>query len=69
MTEQTYLPTTNYNMTKRLILTERLTQGDPLSMVLYGITLFPLEEWLRVADLGLFPPFYANDVELNGSAQ
>ena len=36
---------------------EGFTQGDPLSMVQYGITLVPLEEELRAADLGLLSPF------------
>ena len=33
---------------------EGITQGDPLSIFLYGITLVPLEEELRVANLGLY---------------
>ena len=32
---------------------EGVTQGDPLSMVLYGITLVPLAEELPAADPGL----------------
>ena len=36
---------------------EGVTQGDPLSMVLYGITLVPLVEELRAADPGLLSPF------------
>ena len=35
---------------------ESVTLSDPLSMVLYGITLVPLAEELRAADLGLLPP-------------
>ena len=38
-------------------------------MVLYGITLIPLVEELRVADLGLLSPFYMDNVEIDGSAQ
>ena len=38
---------------------EGVTQGDPISMVLYRITLTPLAEELRAADLGLLSPFYA----------
>ena len=47
---------------------EGVTQGDPLSMVLYGITLVPLAGELRAADPGLLSPFYANDTAFNGSA-
>ena len=46
-----------------------VTQEDPLSMVLNGITLVPLAEELREADLGLLLPFYADDVVFNGFAQ
>ena len=38
-------------------------------MILYEITLVPLEEELRAADPGLFFPFYANDAEFDGLAQ
>ena len=48
---------------------EGVTEGDPLSMVLYGITLAPLTEELRAADPGLLSPFYANDAAFDGSAQ
>ena len=40
---------------------EGVTQGDPLSMVLYGITLVPLAEELRVVGPGFLSPFYADD--------
>ena len=36
-------------------------------MVLYGITLAPLSKELRVADLWLFSPFYADDAAFDGS--
>ena len=45
------------------------TQSEPLSMVLYGITLVPLAEELRAADPGLLSPFYADNAAFNGSAQ
>ena len=45
---------------------EEVTQGDPLSMVLYGITLVPLVEELRAADLGLLSPFYADNAAFDG---
>ena len=46
---------------------EGVTQGDPLSMVLYRITLIPLAEELQAADPGLLSPFYANDADFDGS--
>ena len=48
---------------------EGVTQGDPFSMVLYGITLVPLAEEIRVADPGLRSNFYADDASFGGSAQ
>ena len=42
---------------------ERVTQVDPLLMVLYSITLVPLAEEVRAADPGLLFPFYADDAE------
>ena len=44
-----------------ILIREGVTQGDPLSMVLYGITLSPLAEELRLADPGLLSLFYAGD--------
>ena len=38
-------------------------------MVLYRITLVPLAEDLRSADLGLLSPFYAYDAMFDGSAR
>ena len=38
-------------------------------MFLYGITLIPLVEEIRAADLGLLSPFYADDAAFEGSAQ
>ena len=37
---------------------EGVTQGDSLSMVLYGITHVPLVEDLQAADTGLLSPFF-----------
>ena len=48
---------------------EGVTQGDPLFMVLYRITLFPLAEELRAADPGIFSPFYADNAVFDGSSQ
>ena len=38
-----------------------VTQGYPLSMVLYGIALSPLEEKLCMANLALLMPFYVEN--------
>ena len=46
---------------------EWVTQGDPLSMVLYGITLVPLKEDLMDADPTILSPFYANGAAFDGS--
>ena len=48
---------------------EGVTQGDPLSMVLYEITLVPLVEELQAADPGLLSPFYADDEAFDGLAR
>ena len=48
---------------------EGVTQGDPLSMVLYGITPVPLSEELRVADPGLLSPYYADGAAFDGLAR
>ena len=48
---------------------EGFTQVDPLSMVLYGITLAPLAEELQAADLGILSPFYNDDVAFDASAR
>ena len=47
---------------------EAVTQGYPLSMVLYIIIIFPLAEELRAADPGLLSPFYAYNAAFDGSA-
>ena len=43
---------------------EGVTQGDPLKMVLYGITLVPLAQDIRSADPRLLSIFYADDAAL-----
>ena len=48
---------------------EGVTQGDPLSIVLYGITLAPLAEDLQAADPWLLSPFYADDAAFDGLAR
>ena len=49
-----------------ILIQEGVTQGDPILMVLYGITLVPLAEELRAADLGILYPFYADDAAFDG---
>ena len=48
---------------------EGVTQGDPLSMVLYGINLTPVADKIRPADPGLLYPFYADYSAFDGLAQ
>ena len=48
---------------------EGVTQNEPLSMLLYGITPVPLAEELRDADPTILSPFYADDVVFDRSAQ
>eukprot|EP00957_Ditylum_brightwellii_P044679 3387409-Ditylum_brightwellii.AAC.1 len=45
---------------------EGVTQGDPQSMVTYGITLVPLAEQIRAADAEVMVPFYADNITLDG---
>ena len=52
-----------------ILVQEGVTQGGPLSMVLYRITLVPLAQELRAVDPGLLFPFYPDDVAFDGSAQ
>ena len=64
-----FWPTTPRELPVTILSREGVTQGDSLSMVLYGITLAPLAEELRAADPGLLPPFYADDAAFDGSEQ
>ena len=52
-----------------ILIREGFTQGDPFSMVLYGITPVPLSEELRAADPGLLSPFYADDAAFDSSTR
>ena len=52
-----------------ILIREGVTQGDPLSMVLYVITLVPLAEELRAADPGILSPFYADDAAFDSLAR
>jgi hypothetical protein len=46
---------------------EGLTQGDPLAMIGYGLTLAPLTELVRVEVPEVLSPFFADDGGLAGS--
>jgi hypothetical protein len=49
-----------------LLSREGVTQGDPLSMVLYGLALTPLAEQLRLAVPTVVQPWYADDAAMEG---
>ena len=53
----------------KILSREGVTQGDPLSMVLYGITLVPPAEDIQAADPGLLSPIYADDAAFDGLAR
>ena len=50
-----------------LLSREGITQGDPLSMILYGLALTPLAESIRSAVPNLSQPWYANNSGFVGS--
>ena len=52
-----------------LLSGEGVTQGYPLLMVLYGITLVPLVEDIWASDLGLISPVYADDAAFESSVR
>ena len=52
-----------------LMSKEGVTQGDPLSVVLYGVTLVPLVEELWEADPGILTPLYVDDAAFEGSSR
>ncbi len=47
---------------------EGVSQGDPLSMLLYGVALLPLVERVNEAYPGALIPWFANDMAFTGSA-
>ena len=49
-----------------LLSQEGVTQGDPLSMVLYGLALLPLAKSLRDAKPAVLQPWYADDMAMHG---
>ena len=56
-------------MTVTILIRERVTKGDPLSMVLYRVILVPLAEELRAVDSGILSPSYGDDAEFDSSAR
>ena len=50
-----------------VLIYEEVTQGEPILMVLYGITLVSLAKDLMAADFGLLSLFYANNAAFDGS--
>jgi len=52
-----------------LLSREGVTQGDPLSMVLYGLALVPLAENLRESVPEVLQPWYADDAAMAGPVQ
>ena len=53
----------------KILSREGVNQGDPLSIVLYGITLAPLAEELREIYQRLISLFYADDADFDGLAR
>jgi len=47
---------------------EGVTQGDPISMVIYGVALTPLTESVRAAQPNTLQAWYADDSSFAGSA-
>ena len=52
-----------------ILIQERVTQVDPLSIILYGITLVSLAKELRAKDPGLLSPFYMYNATFDDSAR
>ena len=48
---------------------EGVTQGDPLSMVLYGLALVPLAKFLRASVPSVIQPWYADDCAMSGKVE
>jgi len=47
---------------------EGVTQGDPISMVIYGVALMPLTETVRAAQPDILQAWYADDSSFGGMA-
>ena len=52
-----------------ILIQEGVTHGDPLSILLYGITLVPPADELRAAESGILSPFYADDPSFDVSTR
>ena len=47
------------------MIREGITQGNPLSTILYGITLVPLAEEICITAPDLLATFYADDADFD----
>ena len=47
---------------------EGVTQGDPISMILYGLALTPLAKMMRKENPSIVQPWYADDCAMSGPA-
>jgi hypothetical protein len=54
---------------RKILSSEGVTQGDPLSMVLYGVALLPLIKRLREKHPDVVQPWYADDAAMWGKAR
>ena len=52
-----------------LLSQEGVTQGDPLSMILYGLALVPLAQKIKEAVPEVLQPWYADDCALTGPSR
>ena len=52
-----------------MTIRERVTQGDSLSMVLYGISFLSWAEAMSAEDLGVLQPWYMDDTEIMGTSR
>jgi hypothetical protein len=57
------------NQASIILSREGVTQGDPLSMALYGIALLPLADKLRQECGDVLQPWYADDAAMQGTAE
>ena len=51
-----------------IMIREGFTQGYPLLMVLYQLSLLPLVEAMKEADPGVLQPWYTDDAAVRGTA-
>ncbi len=58
----------DFDFCEEILSREGIAQGDPLSMILYGLTLTPIAEKIRENVKDIVQPFYADDVALAGKS-